>query len=81
MRGPGPGGPGGPHGGQHGGPHGGHHGGPGGPRGGFHGGNHMPPPPHRHYRPYGRYGGGCLGCCMYLLGAVCVIGMLIAMIF
>lgn len=71
----GPGGPGGPHGGHHGGPHGG----PGGPRGGFHGGNHMPPsPPRRHYRPYG---GGCLGCCMYLLGAIGVIGMLIAMIF
>ena len=70
----------GPHGGP--GPRGGNMGGPGG-MGGMHGGHHMapPPPPRRHYGGYGRYRGGCLGCCTYIIGAIAVLGMLLAMIF
>lgn len=67
MRGPGPGA-----GGHH---QGGHH-----PGGHPHGGHHMqPPPPPRHH--YGRRRGSCLGCCMYVIGLVAILGMLLAFIF
>lgn len=71
---------------------GGHHGGHMPPPGPHHGGGHMPPPgahhggghmppPGSHHRSYGRYGGGCLGCCMYVIGAAALFILVLAMIF
>lgn len=69
MRGPRPGG------------HGGHHGMPRGFHGG-HRGHHMPPPPPRYPGFYRRrYGGGCLGCLMYVIGAVALLTFAVIMIF
>lgn len=76
---PGPGGRGGPGGHRGGGPMGGpggHH--RGGPMGGPRGHHHMPPPPPHHRGYYRR--GGCLGCCMPVIGSIALIASLVGML-
>ena len=62
---------------------GGFHGGPGHFHRG-HRGHHMPPPPPPHMfygRHRRRYGGGCLGCLMYVVGTIALFAFMLIMIF